>query len=781
MKRLIILFMFLFIAGAQAQWPPVGMNGDGTSSNPWQITDSTHLRILANYVNAGSGDSTNGKYYKLINDIDLSVYSSGTGWMPIGKDVWYSELPHCFQGNFDGNNKIIYNLTINRPVGDYMGLFGRTYFATIENLGIENGNIIGQSNVGGLVGRSNNTLIFNCYATGSINGSTYVGGLVGYNNNSNISKCYTTSNIAFGDIIGGLVGWNNNNSFIFNCYATGSTNGSTSIGGLVGANTIAIIFNCYATGDASGSSSVGGLVGFNLNAIISNCYAKGKVVGKNTIGSMYIGGLVGEYASGIIYNCIAANDSVIVNTNQTTINRIAGSGGGTSVYKNNYALNSMVVQINGLPVIITDSTNLAGIGKIMDTLQSFAFYADTVNWDSTAWNISPPLGIWKICDGYGLPFLRWQHISCGDTLNITAITGNNGSINPSGIVNILDENSQTFTFTADACSEIDSLWIDGIYKPDSINAGSYTFKHLIENHLIEVKFKLKNYFSSDSVTTCSNMPYYLGGKYLTISGIYYDTVQTALGCDSIIKLTLTVNPTYIISDTAEICQGESYLFHGKDYTIAGVYYDTLQSIQGCDSIFELTLTVNPAYIISDTAEICQGESYLFRGKDYTVAGVYYDTLQNIQGCDSIFELKLTENPTYIVFDTAVISQGETYNFNDKSLTEAGVYYDILQTFLGCDSIIELTLTVSNVGMVTTTNYELRIYPNPTTGKLTMDNGERTIESIEIFDVLGQKLSTVNHQLSTHQIDISHLPTGVYLLKIYTKGNQTKIIKVKILK
>jgi len=78
---------------------------------------------------------------------------------------------------------------------------------------------------------------------------------------------------------------------------------------------------------------------------------------------------------------------------------------------------------------------------------------------------------------------------------------------------------------------------------------------------------------------------------------------------------------------------------------------------------------------------------------------------------------------------------------------------------------------SEVGIVEmgSTRPEIRIFPNPTTGQLTINNEQLTIKNVEIFDVIGQKVnhqsSIVNCQLS---IDISHLANGMYFLKIDNK-------------
>ena len=70
---------------------------------------------------------------------------------------------------------------------------------------------------------------------------------------------------------------------------------------------------------------------------------------------------------------------------------------------------------------------------------------------------------------------------------------------------------------------------------------------------------------------------------------------TVEGCDSLVTLTLTVHPVYAPSIAAEICEGESYTVGTTDYTTTGVWVTNLTSINGCDSIVTLDLTVHPVY------------------------------------------------------------------------------------------------------------------------------------------------------------------------------------------
>ena len=74
---------------------------------------------------------------------------------------------------------------------------------------------------------------------------------------------------------------------------------------------------------------------------------------------------------------------------------------------------------------------------------------------------------------------------------------------------------------------------------------------------------------------------------------------------------------------------------------------------------------------------------------------------------------------------------------------------------------------------------ISIFPNPTTGELRIENGELRIRSVEVFDVYGRKLqSKIVNLKSEIVLDISHLNSGIYFVKISTE--QGEIVK-KIIK
>jgi hypothetical protein len=230
--------------------PSILMNGDGSSSSPYEISTASDLQAMQEEISAN---------YIVVNDIDASGtvnWNNGQGFNPVGTYVDQANLE--FTGSFDGQNHTISDLSINR-LYDNVGLFGRIdSSAEVENVGVINVNITGNKRVGGLVGHNSNGNISNSYSTGNVTGDyDYVGGLVGYNYNGNISNSYSTGNVTGEDEVGGLVG--RNKGTVSNSYSTGNVTGeSFYVGGLVGRN-YATVSNSYWDTEATGQSSSAGL------------------------------------------------------------------------------------------------------------------------------------------------------------------------------------------------------------------------------------------------------------------------------------------------------------------------------------------------------------------------------------------------------------------------------------------------------------------------------------------------------------------------------------------
>ena len=89
----------------------------------------------------------------------------------------------------------------------------------------------------------------------------------------------------------------------------------------------------------------------------------------------------------------------------------------------------------------------------------------------------------------------------------------------------------------------------------------------------------------------------------------------------------------------------------------------------------------------ETATICNGEEYEFANKILTKSGVYYDTLTAVNGCDSIIELTLTVSPVNEIQKYDTIDAGESYDFFGNILTETGTYKHYVPAGAYCNLVI----------------------------------------------------------------------------------------------
>jgi filamentous hemagglutinin family protein len=213
--------------------------------------------------------------YALGRDIDASATASwngGAGFTPVGGST-------AFTGTFDGQGQTISSLTINRPSGQWVGLFGYNgASATVSNLGLLNVSVTGNTATGGVVGENHGT-ITGVYTSGSVASNAGAGGIVGYNYGP-LSNVYSTSAVSAPTIYaGGIAGLSLDS--ISQAYATGPVSGGSNVGGLVGYSGGSIT-QSYATGAVSGTSNVGGLLGYNGGSITQSywdSYTTGQAAG----------------------------------------------------------------------------------------------------------------------------------------------------------------------------------------------------------------------------------------------------------------------------------------------------------------------------------------------------------------------------------------------------------------------------------------------------------------------------------------------------------------------
>ena len=199
---------------------------------------------------------------------------------------------------------------------------------------------------------------------------------------------------------------------------------------------------------------------------------------------------------------------------------------------------------------------------------------------------------------------------------------------------------------------------------------------------------------SASMTICEGDSVVVGNSVYTTSGNYSDPFVTNDGCDSLFQLGLTVIPTTYATIDPLICNGESFVLGNGVYTMTGQYQEILTSAAGCDSVVTINLTVAPTPTTPLAITICEGESYTVGNETFSNAGQYSVVLSTTEGCDSTVVLDLTITEFYETELNEVLCEGESYTLGNTTYSTTGVYQETFTAVDGCDSVVTLNLQVN---------------------------------------------------------------------------------------
>ena len=164
-----------------------------------------------------------------------------------------------------------------------------------------------------------------------------------------------------------------------------------------------------------------------------------------------------------------------------------------------------------------------------------------------------------------------------------------------------------------------------------------------------------------------------------------------------VNVTIMVHPNEESDIYQTICENDIYNFFGEDLQTPGVYDHTIQTQYGCDSTIHLHLNNWDIYETPITDHFCQGEHYMFFDQALSASGIYYHMLESVHGCDSIIKLNLIQDPSYEVeLWESTCEGGPGYYYQGDYLQPSTYPYTYLfETTLGCDSVVMLHVDQSD--------------------------------------------------------------------------------------
>ena len=107
--------------------------------------------------------------------------------------------------------------------------------------------------------------------------------------------------------------------------------------------------------------------------------------------------------------------------------------------------------------------------------------------------------------------------------------------------------------------------------------------------------------------------------------------------------------------------------------------------------------------------------------------------------------------------------------NTYTAIQNGYYYVVYANSNGCTSVSDSIhiITVSTAFDDTTETFKL--YPNPTPGIFFIDATQKTIEKVDVQDILGREIFEIYNLKTITTIDLSRENTGVYFVRLYFNG------------
>ena len=243
--------------------------------------------------------------------------------------------------------------------------------------------------------------------------------------------------------------------------------------------------------------------------------------------------------------------------------------------------------------------------------------------------------------------------------------------------------------------------------------GTYQFDTVTDQGCLKTLYlHLDHYPTYDETiieeAICFGESYSFYGTTYTSPGLYQIpyTDHTIHGCDSIVRLNLTIYPNNGVTDhPVTVCESQLPFYYEEDPNqiplYAGDHLFHLQDIHGCDSIVVVQLSVSNYYIPpTQTEYVCYDDEPSFywdvNGQTYHTSGSYVDTIP-YSNCEGIFSLDLhfQQTPERIIYDT-VVCDGYTWPVTGYNYSQSDTIYHSVSMFpYPCSQEYQLNLTVNH--------------------------------------------------------------------------------------
>ena len=344
-------------------------------------------------------------------------------------------------------------------------------------------------------------------------------------------------------------------------------------------------------------------------------------------------------------------------------------------------------------------------------------------------------------------------------------------------------------------------WVDSLTYTSSNNTAIDTSVSSAGCPLIASLDLTMNYSSyyTDTVSGCDSITWLDGNTYTATNDSATWHTTNAIGCDSVITLHLTIDSTSFQTFTHTACDSFMWI-DSVTYTASNnTALDTLTNQAGCQLIASLDLTINNSSTFTDQLTACNNytwiDSIVYTASNNTATYL----LTNAIGCDSLVKLDLTIDTVSNLsisqnWDTLVAGNASgTYQWLDCDANYDPILGETAQQYVP-DSTGYFAVEITEAGCVDTTacievttlgipaentGSGVIIFPNPADDVLTISfNLRQSTVQVMMYSMNGSLLldETIN-EAATHELDLSKIPAGTYLLELESSGSGKSVHRI----
>lgn len=224
---------------------------------------------------------------------------------------------------------------------------------------------------------------------------------------------------------------------------------------------------------------------------------------------------------------------------------------------------------------------------------------------------------------------------------------------------------------------------------------------------------------------------------------------------------------------------------------------TPNALDGYFSEFDLNGNFKQVYILGGAYDAEIYDFTLDQNKNIYLTGYFWTRLVLQRQNDSIVldgngnrdVMLINLNPNFeTIWATGIGAQSLDYGNqilvdNEGSIILVGLFSGTVDFDIGINQNLLQSAGQSDIFILkfkdnTTSHPEiqykpLNIYPNPSAGNLNVQNNDQNVQSLEIFNMDGRHIQTIELESDYMKINLQHLPPSVYLIQAYdVKGNMS---------